>query len=128
MQPRLTMLERNHLLGRIRTVEAHKLEGIKKRKVKAARSLSPAKRYSLIKAGKVKLKKDIREISEYSDVVKVFDFSAYEWDDIFDEVGYFNARSKVVSAANKIRDEVVLGQPKKALKLLAKFEKLNIKT
>jgi hypothetical protein len=116
---RLTKQQIEYAKGRI-------YGSVKKQKDELKKSLTTGKpissedRANLIRTGKAKLKKSIKSISIYNNVVNCFDFSAY--DEKFDEKAYNIGCDKIAKEAEKLMDELVLGDTQKALELISKLK------
>jgi hypothetical protein len=122
----LSITQQNHLKMRVSEVLEKKRSGLRAKHLTKGKTLSKFERAKLIRTGKVGLRSDVDRIDYYDDVVKVFDFSKHEYEDSYDEEKISEVIDSLESEANTIRDEIVLGDEKKARQLLAAFEKRKV--
>lgn len=122
----MNQFKTSYVLNRLKQLEHEKLNVLEKKLLKPAKELTDEERFKLLKAGKVKLQKDRTKVSEYDDIRRVFDFSPFEWEESHDDKTYDKKRLEISQSAQKVRDEIVLGDEQEALELLKKFEDNNL--
>lgn len=92
------------------------------RHAKPAQTISPDDRATLIRAGKVKLKADIL-IDYRTSVVDAFDFSKYSWPRTVDTKAVDKVMKPLRAEAQRLKDEIMLGDAGAALATLDAFAK-----
>ena len=110
-----------YALERVNQIFNAKLDRIRTDCTKGEDGPSVEMRATLIKQGKVKIKPSVTKINKYTDVCEVFDFSKFETKTVFDEKKYNEKVNKLTIEMETIKDEIVLGDEEKALRLLEKF-------
>lgn len=113
--------QREYAMARVSAVRARKVEEIKARHTIPAVKLSLARKAELVVSGGVpaiphKLK------SYYTDWPDAFDFSAYERDEVYDKDSAAPLIAKVNAEADRIHDNIMLGDAEEALSALRAFE------
>lgn len=116
----MTFEQTKYLMKRVHQIVTDKSADLKKKHSIASKELSRQQRASLIRSGKVKFKG--HSIDENSEVMNVFDFSKYEWEEKVNQRLFDRDTKKLQITANKIRDQIVLGTAKDALKMIAQLE------
>lgn len=108
--------------ARIDALERRKLEALRVEYQVPAKSISDLEVVALIKSGSVPFREVVeRDRGSYLQVSDVFDLSAHTWYQ-HQRAGYEEAVAKVKAEANRVRDEVMLGDNAAALELLRAFE------
>lgn len=121
--------QKNYAMNRVDSILEKKTSKISREKFKTkAKELNNLQMIELIRSGKVKLKskdKIIKMRSWDTDSIKhVFDFSKYITKEIFDHEGYNKKINPYVKEAQKIKDQLMLGDAEEAIRLINKFEKM----
>lgn len=119
--------QREYLMDRVRDIRSDKTKAAEKKYIKRVKNAPKRdhERWELIKAGKVKLRKDFEpddwrgRYDYYLD--QVFDFSKYQ--DTIDQKPLDRECARIDAEAKRVRDVAMLGDCEQAAKLLAGFEK-----
>jgi len=80
--------------------------------------LTDQDRARLLRLGKVKLKKGVKSITRYTDVVNVFDFAPF--DQKVDK-SYERRAARIDAEATKVCDQIMLGDATEAAKLVDEY-------
>jgi hypothetical protein len=113
----MTKTQQKYACDRVRQ-KAEQLRSTLKKELTTGKPLTCEDRAKLLRAGKVKLRKDVNIISTYTDVVKAFDFSPFE-----PKVhGSYKRRAERISETErKAIDEIMLGDADVALRVVREF-------
>lgn len=121
--------QKKYAMKRVEQIERAKRDQIKKSDYTTpAITFDAAKRLKLFKAGKYKLSPAMKEETNnpfercYVYFNKAFLFDG-EREESFDDKKFDAARDKISNQANKIRDQIMLGDSEKALAMIQEFEK-----
>ena len=120
---RMMKKQMDYCLERAKVIRNEKLYAARKKYTKDGKVLSPEERASLLRAGKVKMRPGINKLSAWDKIYDVFDFKKHDVDGAFDQKRYRADEVKIISAYNKLADEIVLGDAETAKHLLEQFEK-----
>lgn len=112
MQPK----QRDYVISRVNGIAEERISNIKD---KFTVSLTKEQKYQLVKQGKVKLL-PLGDQSAYDGEFK-FDFSEFEKDWKDNALATMNI-ARIEHKAREVRDEIMIGDCDKALKLLKQFE------
>lgn len=116
-----------YALSRIDGLLKEKETSVEKAHTKEAKVLSATERADLVRSGTVKMKADATEIHSYTDVVAVFDFSKHSWTAEVDAKAVSAIMKPLRKEAQKLKDEIMLGDASAAQTSLAKFsEKVRV--
>ena len=111
--------QRVYALKRVGEILSEKLGVLKQKHTIAKLTLTAADRATLVRTGKVKLIKDT--IGDYDRYYDLWDFSKFEQREPLDK-NYGPLAGKLEADAQKVRDQIMLGDAEEALKLLAGFD------
>ncbi|GEM_PF-6608821 len=111
-----------YTLSRVDAVESRKLLELKKEYTVPAKIITHEEAQQLILKKKVPLKavSNTESFDSYSRLRDFFDFSKFHYGESFKD-GYAEAVDALKSQANRVRDEIVLGDNAQALALLREF-------
>jgi len=113
----MTKAQQSYALGKITTLIQAKVQETKDTEGWPRVRLSPRTKSQMIIDGKVKLKKDLSDVSLHSSVYACFDFSKHEKDSGVSKKGQTRI-DLLLAAQEKANDEVMLGDSAEALILL----------
>jgi hypothetical protein len=108
---------------RIRTICGELLSKLRAKHTKGV-PLTPKRRAELIRGRFVKLKSGVKEISNYDDVIDVFDFSPYE--PKFNKLQYQKDEAIIIKHKTELLDKLVLSDSNEILEAISKFSKTEI--
>ena len=93
-----------------------------------SKHLSNEERYNLIKSSKVTIRSKSKiEFSQYGNCVSdFFDFSKYEWREHYESDKLQTASALINKKARDIKDQIMLGDCKEAIKLISELENIKI--
>lgn len=118
--------QKNYIKKRITEIREHKLSTLRNDLTIKAVSLSNRERIDLIRLGKVKMRPstELNRCNEYSlnSLTTVFDFSKYETKASFNQAKFNERAAKLRAEANRIVDQIMLGDAEEALRLVKEFE------
>lgn len=119
----MNLKQKSYALKRIDDIQRRKLNEIKRSDYETKSvKLSPEERFKLFKKGKFEIKKSIENpFIGYNYCKDIFTFKG-EVEQSFDQDKFEKAQQKVRTQADKIRDQIMLGDAEKALELIQKFE------
>lgn len=113
--------QRKYALARVAEIKNYKIKKLQEDCETKAVYLSEKERFQAFQKGQFRIKKDISKISNYTDVVSVIAFDA-EKERSFDDQKFKRESIKIEKEANKVSDEIMLGDAQEAMRLLEKFE------
>ena len=114
--------QRKYAKERVSAIHRRREMALKQEHTTSATKISREQKTKLVRQGKVKLKTGISCISSHDYALSVFDFSKYESPAVVNERALSKALSALTSELNKVTDEIMLGDEKKALELISKFD------
>jgi hypothetical protein len=117
----MTLEQTKYLMNRVQQIVTDKITVLKTKHVIEGKELTRQQRASLIRSGKVRLKTN--RVDENTEVMEAFDFSKHEWEEKINQRLFDRDQKKLHIAANRIRDQIVLGTAKDALKMIARLER-----
>jgi len=121
----MTKDEKTYAIKRIDDLKNTALAKIKDQCTRPAIEIDGETRLALLRAGKVKIRTDAR-VSDYGKLPRtddLFDWSAHEWKREFNAVKYDKRAEPICAAAQKVSDEIMLGDGAEALRLIQEFSK-----
>jgi len=124
----MNQTQKKYALERIDILTIQKLKKLRTKYTRQSKSLTNKERYNLIKAGKVPMRseKEFDKFNYQKDRVNnVFVFSKYEWDTTLNTKEYNPRKEKILNESQKIKDQIMLGDAEKALKMIQEFETFN---
>jgi len=101
-------------------VEEHAANMIKRLKDECTvgEPLTSQRRAELLRTGKVKMRRTVKEISNYTDVVNAFDFKPFEQKV---HPSFARRKARIETTMRRTIDEIMLGDAEQALKLVRSF-------
>lgn len=122
--------QRNYVIKRVREILITKEKELRKSLTKNAIRITKRARLTLLQNDKVKIKSD-SALSKLNDwdldyVSCVFDFSEFEQPKKFDDEKYKKKSLVIKKEANRIIDQLMVGDAKEALVLIKSFEDFEI--
>lgn len=120
----LTKTQSLHLIQRVRDITTDKLADAKELCTTPGKELTDKERAELLRNGKIKwIGKALADgVSERDEIRDVFDFSEFEYEEKTDTKRLEKIRAEIGKAANKIRDQIILGSGETALAMVQEFE------
>jgi len=115
---RLSKIQIDHAKARINAKANNKRNSLRDKLTKG-KPLTGERRLTLLRQGKVKIKKGVTKIYSYSNVIDVFDFSPFE--PTFDRKEYDKQSMAISTDVRNLIDELILGDTEQALQLIEKF-------
>lgn len=115
--------QQQYATARIDSLLAKKEIALKAALTKKAQHIGSDERAKLIRTGKVKLRDDVTAVHGYTDVVNVFDFSAYEWPNTLNAEEFEKAFRPLADEAQSLKDTIMLGDSTEALAAIETFAK-----
>lgn len=122
----MTRLQATYLLQRLTEVLHEKRADLRRKHTTEGKYISDAERAELIRSGKVTLRKEIGEVCTTAEIRRVFDLSAYEWEQRFDEQSFSADYKKLKAEANVVKDAIILGDLPRAWALFKAFEQYKV--
>lgn len=118
---KMNQQQKKYALERITEIYKKKSAAIKEKHTTKAVRLSPQERLKAFKSGKFKIRPDASTIGSYTDVVDIITFND-EAPEKADDKKISALQDALDKEYNRVRDEIVLGDPGAALELIRKFE------
>jgi len=112
--------QRKYALDRVNSIVCAQVDLVKDKHTKKAVRLGTNERFNAFKAGRWVIKKDIKALSQYTDIVDVLDFTE-ECDEVKNDDAIDKDTLSIRKAASKVSDQIMLGDTEVALKLLEAF-------
>ena len=113
--------QREYAIGRVNKIVEARSRAISEKFSKETRLLSDKEKADLLRTGAVKLRDDVNEICNYTDVVRAFDFAPFE-DREKHLPGYEEALAALQAEGRRVTDQIMLGDSEAAVALLTAFE------
>lgn len=120
LNSKMNTTQMKYALARVGEVAARKTRELQDALTTPAKDITEKERAELVRSGKVKLHSHITAISSYADVVNVFDFSKYTHGKIISPE-FTKEAGDIATQADRIRDQIMLGDESVAMKLLEAF-------
>ena len=121
----MTKDEKTYAIKRIDDLKNTALSKIREQCTRPAIEINGEMRLALLRAGKVKVRKDAR-VNDYDHLPRtadLFDWSPHERKRDFNAVKYDKQAEPICAAAQKVSDEIMLGDGAEALRLIQEFSK-----
>jgi len=115
--------EKQYAVNRIDSMAAEKCAAIKAKNTVKGVCFSGAQRLKAFRDGKFKIKSDAKEIGRYTDLCNVVEFTEEREDEV-NESKVKAESQKVMDEAQRIKDQMMLGDATEALKMIERFAKL----
>ena len=112
--------QREYALTRVNQILANRLGALATRFKAEVKLLTDRERADLLRKGKVKLKASVEQVTTWTDVVDAFDFSPFEQREKTTPE-YAPAAKALEDEAQKVRDQIMLGDAEEAMRLLESF-------
>ena len=110
--------QQRYAMARIEEALKVKLDAVRDKHTKPAKTASDKEKIDAIRNGDAELNCRINLRAPLQDA---YDFSAVETVPVLDEAAYKKEAQALKERAAKVKDEIMLGDTKKAIQLLAKF-------
>lgn len=113
--------QKRYAMQRIEQSMNSKVDAAKDKHSKKTKGVSDTDKVQAVRNGNVSLKYPSSRITLKTTVADAFDFSDLEPRDVLDVAAFKKEERAIRSAASKVKDEIMLGDGKKAIALIRKF-------
>ena len=117
--------QRKYALERVTTIKQQKIQGAKDKYITKGNRLSGTERLKALKAGEFTVNPKVRSITDYQDIHSVLIFDG-ESETVENTEALSKAKTTLESEANKVADQIMLGDAQAALRLIEAFSSKEV--
>jgi len=123
----MNQTQKNYAMDRIRGIERDKIQALRNKFTHPGKILTGEEKIELLLEGSVSLKgsdelKTIARRYNNPNINDVFDFTEFECPEKFEGKSFDKEKAKIIKQSTKIKDQLMLGNAEKALKMITDFE------